>query len=153
MESTIGPWHQMQIVTDFGLNGVKTFYLPDTFKFNIIREVTLLRDCCDEEEAHYFNITKPWIPKGTTLKVKYRWCNFYGMFYRCFYNGNEYDIKASDVKEGPLCLAEFIGFLPDDYGRSYWSRQDWDPRYEHYQEIDMEAYIKKCKESLKKKDE
>ena len=112
-------WHQNIIVTGFGPNDHKIFYIPDTFKWNIIKEVTLLKDCCDEEEAHYFNITKPWIKKGTTLKVKYRWCNFYGMFYRCEHNGKTYDIKAGDVKEGPLCLVDFIGLLPEDYGKSY----------------------------------
>lgn len=151
--SQLGSWHQFSIVTDLGPHGVKTYYLPDTFKFTIIREVTLKKDCCDEEEAHYFNIKKPWIPKGTTLKVKYRWCNFYGMFYRCEYNGQTYDINACDVKEGPLCLAEFIGHLPDDFGRSYWSKMDWDPRAEHFQEINLEEYIEGIKKKLRKNKE
>lgn len=148
--STLGNWHEINIVTDLGPNGVKTFYLPDTFKFYIIREVTLLKDCCDEQEAHYFDIQKPWIPKGTTLKVKYRWCNYYGMFYRCYYNDTTYDINACDCKEGPLCIGEFIGLLPDDYGRSYWDKRDWDPRHDGYQEINLEEYIENIKKKLQK---
>ncbi len=148
--STLGNWHEITIVTDCGPNGVKKFYLPDTFKFFIIREVTLLKDCYDEQEVHYFDIQKPLIPKGTTLKVKYRFTNLYGVFYRCEYNGEMYDINRGDCKEGPLCIGTFIGLLPENYGEGLWDKRDWDPREAGYKEINLEEYIENIKKKLKK---
>jgi len=137
------------IITGFGPNDYKTFYVPDTFKFIIVREITLLKNCCDEQEAHYFDIQKPWIPKGTTLKVKYRWTNLYGVFYRCEYNGETYDINRADCKEGPLCIGTFIGTLPENYGVGLWDKKDWDPREAGYKEIDLDKYIENIKEKSK----
>ena len=144
-------WHQNIIITGLGLNDTKVFYIPDTFKWRIVKEITLTRDCCDEQEAHYFNITKPWLKAGTTLKVKYRWANFYGTFYRCEHENGTYDINRGDCKEGPLCLVDFIGEMPTDYGHNYWSKSDWDPRESGYKEIDLEKYIEDVKKKLQNK--
>ncbi len=111
-----------------------------TFKFTIVKEIILLKDCFDAQELHYWDIKKPKIPKGTTLKVKYRWTNLYGVFYRCEYNGETYDISRTDCKEGPLCIGTFIGELPKNYGEGLWDRRDWDPREMGYEEICLDEY-------------
>lgn len=144
-------WHENIVITGFGPNDVKTFYVPDTFKWRIIKEITLTKDCYDEQEIHYFNIKKPILKAGTTLKVKYRWANFYGTFYRCEHENGTYDINSCDCKEGPIHIVDFIGEIPNDYGHSYWDKNDWDPRASGYEEIDMEKYIEKVKEQLKNK--
>ena len=144
-------WHKNTIITGFGPNDVKTFWIPDTFKWFIIKEITLTKDCYDEQEIHYFNIKKPLLKAGTVLKVKYRWANYYGTYYRCEHENGTYDIKRSNCKEGPVCNAEFIGEIPKDYGKSYWSKSDWDPRASGYTEIDLEKYIENVKEKLHNK--
>lgn len=35
---------------------------------------------------------KPKLPKGTRLKVKEQWANFYGAYFRCEHENGEYDI-------------------------------------------------------------
>ena len=144
--SNLEHWHPCTFLTKD--MKVKTFHIPDTFKWIIIREVTLLKDCYDEQDLHYFDIKKQQIPNGTTLKVKYRWANYYGTFFRCYYNNTEYDINACDCKIGPLEIGEFIGVIPDDYGKSYWRISDWDPRHDGYTEINLEEYIEQTKKKL-----
>ena len=52
-------------------------WVPDNyFTFPIVEEITLTKDCYDEEEIHYFNIKKPKLIKGTVLKVKYKFTNY-----------------------------------------------------------------------------
>lgn len=140
-------WHKNTIVTGFGPNDYKTFYIPDTFKFNIVKEVILSKDCYDEQEIHYFDIKKPQLKKGTKLKVKYKWHNFYGAYYRCFHKNGEYDIRIGDCETPKIEVGEFIGLYPD--GKDW---RTWDPRSEHYQEINLEKYIEKVKQKLSKKE-
>ena len=40
---------------------------------------------------------KPALPKGTRLKVKEEWMNFYGSYYRCMHENGEYDIPVGKV--------------------------------------------------------
>lgn len=129
-------WLHNYIIKSLDPYKVIDFYVPDSiFTFRIVEEVTLRKDCCDEEEAHYFNIKKPWLPKGTVLKVKYQFTNFYGIFFRCEHENGEYDINSCDC-DYKYTYADFIGELPEDYGKGLWSRSDWDPRYEHFQRFE-----------------
>lgn len=129
-------WTINYIIKGFGPNDIVYFQVPEfIFTFPIIKEVTLRKDCCDEEEAHYFNIKKPWLPKGTILKVKYQFTNYYGVFLRCEHENGTYDINRCDC-DYKLIFTDFIGQLPDNYGKGLWSKSDWDPRKEGFQEFE-----------------
>ena len=41
---------------------------------------------------------KPKLLKGTQLKVKEEWANFYGSYYRCDHENGEYDIPKENAK-------------------------------------------------------
>lgn len=42
---------------------------------------------------------KPMLPKGTVLKVKKEWTNFYGSYYRCTTPDGDYDIPVENAEE------------------------------------------------------
>lgn len=132
-------WTHNYIIKSLNPYKVIDILVPDNyFTFPIVEEVTLKKDCCDEQEAHYFNIKKPWLPKGTVLKVKYQFTNLEGVFFRCEHENGTYDINRCDC-DYKLTYADFIGELPEDYGKGLWSRSDWDPREHGFSRFDMWA--------------
>ena len=61
----------------------------------------LLKDsyCCSDIYYAYPEIKrKPPISKGTEVEIKHYWFNFYGEYFRVVYNGQDYDIRTSDIK-------------------------------------------------------
>lgn len=57
--------------------------------------VQLLEDTKCETDLHYYERpSKPAIPNGSVVRVKDYWFNFYGSYFRVFYNGAEYDVPV-----------------------------------------------------------
>lgn len=59
--------------------------------------LTTNKEAVNQEDLHYFRENIRSIPEGEKVEVIKCWCNFGGYKVRCRYNGNEYDIKPSDL--------------------------------------------------------
>lgn len=80
-------------------------YLSEKFN-NMSKQIELTQDTmCAHDQHEIKNYPRPWykpkpmLPKGTVLKVKETWSNFYGTYHRCVTPDGEYDIPVENAKE------------------------------------------------------
>ena len=80
-------------------------YLSEKFN-NMSKQIELTQDTmCAHDQHEIKNYPRSWykpkpmLPKGTVLKVKETWSNFYGTYHRCVTPDGEYDIPVENAKE------------------------------------------------------
>ena len=73
---------------------------------NMAKQIELTKDTmCAHDQHEIKNYPRPWykpkpeLPKGTVLKVKETWSNFYGTYHRCVTPDGEYDIPVENAIE------------------------------------------------------
>jgi hypothetical protein len=102
------------------------------FAFNVVSKITIVEDCWDSAEEHYYkpiDERKRQLHAGEVYDVNYVFRNFFGRFANITAHGYEYDVNLHHCKI-EIAIKRFYGECPN--GKNW---EEFDPRCNGYAEV------------------